>query len=42
MQAGDLVYFTGHVGFVVSYVPVTQKGVFRSSTGRPRPLRCWR
>jgi Ca2+-binding RTX toxin-like protein/subtilisin-like proprotein convertase family protein len=32
MKPGDLVYFTGHVGIVVSYDASTQTGVFRSST----------
>ena len=33
VRAGDLVWFSGHAGIVVSFDPMTGKGVFRSSTG---------
>jgi hypothetical protein len=32
VRQGDLVYFNGHVGFVVSFDPTTGSGIFRSST----------
>ncbi len=32
VQAGDIVYMSGHMGFVVSYDATTGLGVFRSST----------